>query len=404
MSTDQVHSIDHLSTKGPGNRSFLFSLVFALSLTLRLWTSGRLEHASDQEAIYRMGQLFYLTGEVPAYGPKLVYTGESIPGGFQAVIAGLPLFLSNGALFGLQMWVGFLNWLAMGSLFIWLYRRVRPENRMLLAVFLAFSPWSILFSTIWNPSFLPVLSVPFFWILDSIARKGGSWRFIQAFTLGVLLILCFQIHLSTPLLGLAGLLFLPGIQKPLQFVFSGMTGVLAGGLFLIPWLIERARGAGHAPAGVVALHLGNLQDYFHTIFRYLSFPTAEIFRFLSDHGAGFQGMISNLMLQPWAFIPALSAYAFTFVIVGFAIRRLYGLRKHWKHPFSRVELLLPLLTPLLFIFSIKGASAHTFWILMPLSSFSAVMALDPVLGSKKSRNLAWLYLASALVLTLLAVK
>ena len=136
------------------------SIVFILSLLLRIWGTPRLDFGADQQAIHQMGKLFYETGVIPVYGPKLVYTGESIPGGFQALMAGIPLFFSHGEPIGLQLWAGLLNWLAAILLFLWLKSKVKKENEILLAFFLAFSPWSLLFSTCWNPSFLPVLVVP----------------------------------------------------------------------------------------------------------------------------------------------------------------------------------------------------------------------------------------------------
>ena len=76
---------------------FVVIFVFLSSLLHRLWITPKLDFGVDQMAIYELGKKFYETGVIPADGPKLVYTGESIPGGFQAVMAGLPLFLSRFA-------------------------------------------------------------------------------------------------------------------------------------------------------------------------------------------------------------------------------------------------------------------------------------------------------------------
>lgn len=62
-------------------------MVFLFSLLLRLWLTPKLDFGIDQKAIFELGKKFYETGVIPAEGPKLVYTGESIPGGFQSVMA-----------------------------------------------------------------------------------------------------------------------------------------------------------------------------------------------------------------------------------------------------------------------------------------------------------------------------
>ena len=102
-------------------------------------------------------------------------------------MAGLPLFFTQGERIGLQVWVGLLNWLSMLLLFLWLRKKVLAKQEVLLAAFLAFSPWSLLFSPAWNPSFLPVLAVPFFWLLEIILRDEGQGKersFWRVFFLG----------------------------------------------------------------------------------------------------------------------------------------------------------------------------------------------------------------------------
>ena len=95
--------------------------VFLSALLLRIWGTPRLDFGLDQQAIFQIGKTFFDSGDLPVYGPKLVYTGESIPGGFQALVAGVPLFFSEGKPIGLQLWTGILNWLSMLILFLTRY-------------------------------------------------------------------------------------------------------------------------------------------------------------------------------------------------------------------------------------------------------------------------------------------
>ncbi len=375
-------------------QALIISLVFLFSLLLRFWITPKLDFGVDQIAIYEIGKKFYETGIIPAEGPRLVYTGESIPGGFQAIMAGFPLVFSHGEPIGLQLWVGFLNWVSVLLLFFWLKSKVKPESHIILAVFLAFSPWSILFSPAWNPSFLPVFSVLFFWILERVLDPNLKQKDSEPYFLGVIAILCLQLHLSAVLLAITMLIALPFIQKPIRFILSGLLGIATGGLFLIPWLIKKMEGAASAPTGVVGIHLENLPDIPKAFFRYISFSTSEISRFITPQGHGFQGMIGVLNQAPLLWFPALISFVGSGVLVFIFLKRWIGLSHHLKNGFSRIEFLLPILMTFTFLFSIKGASAHTFWILMPLSFYSMVSAVNVL-----SPASAWIYLIGSLVFT-----
>ncbi len=378
-------------------QSFKTSLIFILSLIMRIWFTPKLDYGVDQRAIFELGKNFYETGIIPADGPKLVYTGESIPGGFQAIMSGLPLFFSQGDPVGLQIWVAILNWLAMLMLFFWLRVKVKSEQQTVLAMFLAFSPWSLLFSPAWNPSFLPIFAVPFFWILERTMMKEFSLsakrRNSEAYLLGIISILCLQLHLSAVLLAIAILLALPFIRDRLQFLISSFIGVLTGAIFLIPWLLKKIQGEASVPTGVVGLHLENFADIPKAFFRYVSFSTAEVSRFISPQGHGVSGMLEVLKATPFLYLPALISYLGSLILVFIFLRYWFSLRKKLSDGFSRMQFLLPILMTLTFLFSIKGASAHTFWILMPLSFYSMVSALN----EKQNIFLTWIYLLSSIL-------
>ena len=366
------------------------SLVFIFSLFLRLWLTPKLDFGVDQRAIFEMGKKFYETGIIPAEGPKLVYTGESIPGGFQAIMAGFPLIFSHGEPIGLQLWVGVLNWLAMLLLFLWLRKKVEPKNEILLAVFVVFSPWSLLFSPAWNPSFLPVFSVPFFWILERAMNPSIMKKNWEAYLLGLISILCLQLHLSAVLLALAVFIALPSIQNRVKFLFSSFMGVITGSVLLIPWLMKKWEGSASAPTGVVGLHFENVLDIPKAFFRYISFSTAEVSRFITPQGHGFHGMLGVLAGHPLLWLPAFISLVGSGVLVFLFLKRWITLRTQLAQGFARLEFCLPIVMTLTFLFSIKGASAHTFWILMPLSFYSMVCAV---------RSYSWIYLACSVIFT-----
>jgi hypothetical protein len=370
---------------------------------VRLWFSPKLDFGADQRAIYELGKTFYETGVVPAEGPRLVYTGEAIPGGFQAIMAGIPLFIFNGEPVGLQIWVGVLNWAAMLLLFLWLRTKVQPRFETLLAVFVAFSPWSLLFSPAWNPSFLPIFAVPFFWVLEKVLDSRSHEKKIEAYALGLIVVLCFQLHLSAVLFLLALMVAFPFIKRKVQFIIFTIAGFLTGGSLLIPWILKRVAGETSAPMGVVGLHLENVLDIPKAFLRYITFSTAEISRFITPQGHGFMGMLGMLKDEPLVWLPALVSFAGSLVLIYLFLKRWIGLRKSLTHGFTCLEFLLPILMTFTFLFSIKSSSAHTFWILMPLSYYSMVSALGDMKG-KKFRNRAWIYLIASLLFTFLGFK
>lgn len=375
-------------------------LVFLASFLMRLWFAPKLDFGVDQIAILELGKKFYETGMIPAEGPRLVYTGESIPGGFQAIMAGLPLFITGGDVIGLQVWVGVLNWAAMLLLFLWLKNKIEPRHETKLAVFIAFSPWSLLFSPAWNPSFLPIFAVPFFWILDLVLDSEKTKKGWEAYVLGLIVVLCFQLHLSAVLLVLAILLVFPLIKDKLKFVMLAATGAVTGGTLMIPWFLKSIKGEASAPTGVIGLHFENYLDLPKAFFRYISFSTTEISRFITPQGHGFQGMLGVIAAHPFLIVPALISMLGSLVLIAIFIKRWVGLRNSLAHGFSRLEFLLPILMTLTFLFSIKGASAHTFWILMPLSYYSMVSALQ----GKEFNWRAKLYLLSSVVFTFYGFK
>ncbi len=371
------------------------SLVFLFSLILRLWLTPKLDYGTDQKAIFELGRNFYETGIIPAEGPKLVYTGESIPGGFQAIMAGLPLFFSQGEPIGLQLWVGILNWAAMLLLFLWLRTKVKFQQETLLAVFIAFSPWSLLFSPAWNPSFLPIFAVSFFWILERATTKEIASKKREAYVLGLVSVLCLQLHLSAVLLALAVVIALPLIQNRVRFILSAVAGGVTGAVFLVPWFLKKIDGSVSAPTGVVGIHFENISDIPKAFFRYTSFSTAEVSRFLTPQGHGFHGMLGMLKDASWLWVPALISLVGSGVLVFLFLKRWVSLRSQLMNGFTRVEFLLPLFMTVTFLFSIKGASAHTFWILMPLSFYSMVRTLATVSGL--ANWMGWVYLLHAII-------
>ncbi len=381
-------------------------VVILLSLVLRVLITPHLNFKSDERAIYEIGRSFYLTGEIPAEGPKIVYTGESIPGGFQGFMAGLPLFFSKGEPIGLQIWVGILNWIAMIVLYAWLTKKKEPGHEIVLAFLVLCAPWSLLFEQAWNPSFLPPFSVLFFILLKKTLDRRDDLGRGAAFCMGLCFQLCLQLNLSAVLLGLClGVCFLL-VRQRVRFLAWVVSGWAAGGIFLIPWILKRFGNQASAPMGVIGLYPENSARTILAILRYFTFPTSEIFPFLSPAGQGFPGMLMRMSGYPLLWIPALIAFSGSIYLAGLSMRRWARLGLAYLRGgslpggFEIIEFWIPLSLPVLFLFSIKSPSDHTIWVLMPLSFHTCFMALKEKVLRPTLPVCA--YLASSLLLAVAA--
>ncbi|MBI4924425.1 MAG: hypothetical protein HY843_00760 [Bdellovibrio sp.] len=137
--------------------------IIILSLVFRLWFSFFTDFSRDEIKIYEKGFSFYKTGHLPITGAEIAYSSTELPGSLQALLTGVPLFLSKGEPWGASLFVAFLNFFAVFLIFA-IYIMLFPKiNQTMLCLFIFWSPWSYLFTSIWNPSFLPFFSALFFW-------------------------------------------------------------------------------------------------------------------------------------------------------------------------------------------------------------------------------------------------
>lgn len=373
--------------------------IALLSLALRVFFVLFTNFGRDEIAVYNLGLEFYLTGQLPHSGAEIVYSGTRLPGALQALLTGLPLYLSKGLPWGPAVFVAVLNWLAAVMIFL-LYKKLKLQAGLFrrvdttsMAALIFFAPWTILFTNLWNPSYLPVLSVIFFYgIVDLIynPRRFGS-SFLVFFSLFLIL----QLHLSfVLLLAVIGLLLITRIIA-IPNLKASILGTLMGSLTLVPYFLKNDPGSFIGPN--VVFKSDSLLNLFLNLpkifFRLLSFPTGETSRFLSATG-GMPGTISTLNAHPWLWPFYIIGIAISLWLVWTGVS--FYLRKEFFTPTKKLDFLLvtlPFLTWLTFFFSIKGPSAHTFWILMPLS-FYPLLRMEPWLlsGSNKSKSLLLMYI------------
>ncbi|MCC7440956.1 MAG: hypothetical protein IT285_04960 [Bdellovibrionales bacterium] len=393
-------------------------VVAGVSFVLRLAYAPFVEFGWDSREIYALGARVYFDGDVSTTGARIVYSGTRLPGSLQALLAALPLPLSGGEPWGEMLFMALLNFLSALLLFR-VYRRVFPRFQPgALALLTMVAPWTILFTTFWNPSYLPLIACAFLLGLIRLFRDAGSFWGIFWVALCVPVIL--QLHMSFVVFAAiaVGALWMGWPTRP---NWGGLVaGAILGSVTLLPRLLEVMNapadpgGKGFLLSNVVFrwARFLDLPGYF---LRYFSFPTGETFRFLGL-GSGFGGAVTVLNGAPWLWPLFVLGMAVSAGMIWMSLRFCFWdarnrslfmdalLRRRALSPDEKLRLTVfvtPLLTGFLFLFSIKAPSAHTFWSLMPFSFYPVLLGIQEgrlgvwLGGGRATRGLA-IYAAVAL--------
>ena len=391
-----------------------FFWVFLFSFLLRVVFSLFVEFNDDSVRVYALGLDFYLNGTVSPTGAAIVYTGTTLPGGLMSLLAGIPLFISQGLPWALGCFVAILNQLA--GLLIYKISKDLFKNipRFDLAIFIFLAPWTYLYIQTWNPSFLPFFSAMFFYGLLKINSELN--RFWGSFLVAFSLICLLQIHMSFVLLPiiLVGVLVLGWSKRPTGLGFVG--GLSAGSLGMIPFFM--LSGAGHEGAKQdfliknIQLHWDHLKQWPAYFLRFLSFSTGEITHFIGTHhgfGGALEFYLARPVLFPFFILVLLSSVVLVLISLSFYLKKFKGqiVLGRIASPvilFRTITLIFPPVAGLLFFFSSQGPSSHTFWILMPLSFFALFYVVDERkwLGASKKQLLWRCYCGVALIFSLVS--
>jgi hypothetical protein len=360
----------------PSRTTWQLWALALLSLAVRLAYCPYTRFGEDEAAIYDRGLDLYLQHTLPTTGARVVYSGTMLPGSLQPLLTGLPLFLSGGMPSGAAAAVALLNLAAM-AVTLAVCRRLFPQfHPVALGALVLFAPWSIGYTYIWNPSYTPLFSALFLYGLVRQFETPGDAR--GAFLVGYAVLSLLQLHLSVALLlALLGLTLLFGWIRRVHWAALA-AGVLVGGITLVPYLLQGAVTQPGTPnafvSGNVVLDLGNARDLFRILPRFLSFATGETTHVI---GPGLPRTLRGFALHPWLW-PFLG-----FGIAGSAVLWLLGLgfylsprrlalwpRLRTLSTTERVDLLvwlLPFVAAALFVFSIRSAGEHTYWMVVPFA-------------------------------------
>lgn len=245
-----------------------------------------------------------------------------------------------------------------------------------------------------NPHFLLPLSALWLW---GISGSDGPRSQLKSFAIACVVTLMAQLHLSAAAVGGTSVAIWSLLQRRPPRILGTFFGSLTGGLTLLPWISHQITQASSQAlvSSNSGLHL-ELMRPLQFFSRFLTFPTADIARFI-EAGHGYKDLGVLFTEERWLIVPALVALAGSLVIVLASLRTLI-LRR--TEALFKIYWLAVACTSILFLFSIKGPSAHTFWIWFPLAFVPAAAAANEVAWTRRARMLAGIYLVAALTFTL----
>jgi len=361
-----------------GRELLAVGLLAAASLALRLGFAPWTDFSQDEREIYGPAAAFARGGALPVAGSSVSGSGTRLPGSLLPLLVGLPLKLAGVTPLAAARAAAAWNFAAVLLVFA-LYRGLFPALPAVpLAAWILFAPWTIVYTSLWNPSWLPVFSALFFTGLVRLLRRPRDAA--GAFLLGFAPVMALQLHLSFVLLPAlaAALLALRALRPPRPVPL--LLGAAAGAATLVPYLLApppAANAAGGFLLPNLALHPRRLLELPVILARFLSFATGETFRAYANDEWGVLRAI--LAAHPWLALPGLAALA------GSAWLYLQGLRffldrRRWRAvPRARgagllarldaLVLLTPAVATALFLCSRRRPAAQALWILMPLSFY-----------------------------------
>lgn len=378
---------------------FIFVIIaFFIRLAFGLCSEFWFE---DEFQIYLLGLKFFTTGHWPYFGPDVVYTHSQITGALQALLVGLPFYVHKMA----QAPYVFLNLLSVASLCLlsWYCAKLTKAPKWIVWGWLFFCPWTMNFSTsVINPSYILFGAVLFFVSALEIIPgiKQGVIKERWAFAVqGFSFFWIYQLHLSWVLLVPVIFYVVLVSRKPFKRLCTNAAFFVLGAvpmLFLIvPTFIEFGLlGTGSTEQNVV-FNSANLLKFFDVLFRTLSFASFEVPRFLGPNTSVRLAFVTrNLWAAPFI------AFGFLVGIIQ-PLSLLYEFfRKNTLRGWNFIRyflLIMILIAYTSFLFSVKGPSAHAFYLLFPVVAIYAFYCWGRHFEKRTWRIFAVLVILSSLV-------
>ncbi|MFH1223002.1 MAG: hypothetical protein V1647_01505 [Pseudomonadota bacterium] len=340
---------------------FAFIIRLAFGLCSEFWFEDELQ-------VYLLGLKFFTLKSWPYFGPDIVYTHSQLPGALQALLVGLPFF----ALPIPEAPYIFLNILSTGSLvfFAWYCTKLFNIPWWIVFSLILFAPWTLNYSThIINPSYvLPaavLFFISFFELMPETKKNILSPRICFAL-MGFSLFWIYQLHMSWVLL-VPIILF----SFYIKFSFKNVLWFLIGSsvmlVLVIPTYIEYGFLGTGGTGSNLTFNYKNAGEFFTVFFRFLSLPCMELPRFLgSNTDERFSLLLKYAWVIPFAFIVAISGMLQPLSLIFEFFRAGKNSKTAWRFV-KYFTLAVFVMLYLSFLFSVKGPSSHTFYVLYPLT-------------------------------------
>jgi hypothetical protein len=379
----------------------------------------------DELQVYLIGLKYYCSGHLPLFGPDVVYTNTQIPGSLQGLLVGLPFYLWP-APEAPYVLLNILSTAALCLLAHYICRRL-PQLPVAITWFWVLTcPWVLNYSThILNPSYvLPAAILFFIGFFEALPELSTGFikRRPAFFLMGFSLMWIFQLHLSWVLLlpfivyAFFRILFAAKVSHdtPQGRPVSPIKDILLYGLFfcagavitalgLLPAILQYGiSGTFAGSASNIVFNLKNLAQVPTILMRMLSLVSFESTRFM---GSNTQERIAFLREYVW-----ISPFIIFAAIVG-VIQPLWMLICPFlkrPHPQLRriaaITGIIFLITCISFIFSVKGPSSHTFYLLFPLLMIFSFYCWERVLKKRWARRMTIIFLISGLLFNIAVMR
>jgi len=371
-------------------------LVFVARLLFGLCSEFWFE---DELQTYLLGLKFFTLKAWPYFGPDVVYTQSQIPGALQGLLIGIPFFIFPIP----EAPYILLNILSTASLVFlaWYCTKLTKVTWWITFSLILFAPWTLNYSThVLNPSYvLPasaIFFVSFFELMPS-TRKNILPRNICFAIMGFSLFWVYQLHMSWVLMVpvIIFVFYRDFSLKNVLWFFIGSIPMLA---LIIPTYIQFGLLGTGGTESSITFNYKNIFEIFNVAFRFLSFASFELPRFL---GPTTKARLDVLLQYYWV-IP--------FAVVAGVIGLLQPLslifeffRKKQDQGWNLVKystLSMLAILYLSFFFSIKGPSAHTFYVLYPVAVIYAFYCWSAYFERSFWRKVAVIFIICGLLTNL----
>lgn len=348
------------------------TLIFLLSAVFRLYNLSLIEFKSDEATtVYQTVRFF----EQPYLTQRGLISGTGVYNfpffNYLMVILAVwtrdPQFLSGI--------IALINSLLVGVFFLFIRRYYGSLTAFFASLFLAFSPWGIIFSRkIWAQDLIFLFFIPIFWLLHEIILRKNTK---VVFPMFLLLVLLAQLHGS----GLFLLIITVFILLVFRVSFSlksAAAGVLVGLIPAIPYFLFQINSSPMCPDCETFLRYKNSIRVFD--FNNLLRP----FQIISGLGYHFVlGRTYNDFISAYPLVNQLK-YIFTLGFLGIITGVIFVIFKERKYLFLVIYFVS---VPLLYLITKTPAYMHYFVIILPISVLLFAISVTSIYSYVRSRYL-----------------